>query len=197
MDLLSEFLVTILVAIVMQNAVFTRAFGFTKGTISINKPRKIIFFGSTITGVMLATAIIAWPLNYWLREYNRQNALRYLLYIGCLCIIFVAVHLVTKYFVPKLHFYYRTMLPFAVFNSAVLGSLLIAAGEGYGYLKTLGFAIGSGVGYTLALLLIHEGKKRIHLSQVPRSFRGLPIMILYIGIFSLAIYGLIGHQLPT
>ena len=64
-------------------------------------------------------------------------------------------------------------------------------------MKTCGFAFGSGAGYTLALLLISEGRKRIALSDVPRAFRGLPVALIYIGILSLAIYGLIGHQLPT
>ena len=85
----------------------------------------------------------------------------------------------------------------AAFSCAVLGTILIAFSGGYGFVKTVGFAFGSGIGYTAALLLVREGRRRIALSDVPRAFRGLPIMLLYIGILSLAIYGLIGHQLPT
>ena len=79
----------------------------------------------------------------------------------------------------------------------MLGTILIAFSGGYGFVKTVGFAFGSGIGYTAAPLLVREGRRRIALSDVPRAFRGLPIMLLYIGILSLAIYGLIGHQLPT
>jgi electron transport complex protein RnfA len=98
---------------------------------------------------------------------------------------------------PVLHYHIRNITVLASFNCAVLGSILIAFGGNYGFIKTAGFALGSGTGFTLALLLIYEGKRRIMLSDIPRSFRGLPVMLLYIGIFSLAVYGLIGHQLPT
>ena len=76
-------------------------------------------------------------------------------------------------------------------------SLLIAFSGSYGLVQTVGFALGSGIGYTLAILLLCEGRRRIALSDVPRAFRGMPVMLLYAGILSLAIYGLIGHQLPT
>ena len=33
------------------------------------------------------------------------------------------------------------------------------------------------------------------MSKVPRAFRGLPILLIYIGILSLALYGLLGHPL--
>ncbi len=99
-------------------------------------------------------------------------------------------------------------------NCAVLGSILVVFRSGETILKsynfipassvgyttlvqTLGFCIGSGIGYTAALILVNEGRRRLSLSDVPKAFKGLPATLLYVGIFSLAIYGLTGHSLPT
>ena len=55
--------------------------------------------------------------------------------------------------------------------------------------------MGTGVGVTLALVLLDVANQNIAMSRVPRIFRGLPILLLYIGILSLAFYGLIGHPI--
>ena len=57
----------------------------------------------------------------------------------------------------------------------------------------MGFAIGSGLGYVLAVQVVAEGQRKLDHARVPEMFRGLPVTLLYIGILALAIYGLTGH----
>lgn len=201
MNLIQEFLIVMLTAIVLQNAVFTRGLGANRGTFTLSSPRKILLFGAALSFVTFFSSVLAWPINNLLREKQElpegRLYLRYLWVIVCICIVFSLMYLLTKAYMPRLHYYLRPMMFSASFNSVALGSILIAFSESYGFVKTLGFALGSGIGCTLAFLLVYEGRRRLILSDVPKSFRGLPILLLYIGIFSLAIYGLIGHQLPT
>ena len=69
-------------------------------------------------------------------------------------------------------------------DTVMFGSLLCA----------LGFALGSGVGYVLAVVVVMGGEKRLESEKIPAMFRGLPITLLYIGILALAIYGFTGHM---
>ena len=55
--------------------------------------------------------------------------------------------------------------------------------------------LGSAVGYAAALVLVSEGQRKIQNRNVPASFRGLPVTLVYIGVLALAIYGLTGHTL--
>lgn len=202
MNVLSEFLIIALSAVVLQNAIFTRGLGSSKDTLMMQSPRRIFSFGAALTFITVVSAAFAWPLNRLLREHRLASRLgiRYLtsvVTLVCICIVFTLLYLVTKTWFPRIHYLLRRDAASAAFSCAVLGTILIAFSGGYGFVKTLGFALGSGAGYTAALLLVREGRCRIALSDVPRAFRGLPVMLLYIGILSLAIYGLIGHQLPT
>lgn len=201
MNVIEEFLIVMLTAIVLQNAVFTRGLGANRSAFTLSSPRKILLFGAVLSFVTVFSSLLAWPLNNLIREKENLSEgriyLRYLLVILCICVVFALLFLISRAYYPKLHYYIRPIMFSASFNSAVLGSILIAFSENYGVVKTLGFALGSGIGCTFAFLLIYEGRRRILLADVPKSFRGLPITLLYIGIFSLAIYGLIGHQLPT
>ncbi len=200
MEHITLFLSIILAAIVMQNAFIMRGLGANKNTLLISSPRRIFLYGAVLTTVCSLSALISWPINYFfLRgpQLEERLSLRYLVTLGCICLVYLLLWYLTWEKAPRLHYHLRELYASATFNCAVLGSLLLAFSENYNLLHTFGFAFGSGVGYTLAILLIYEGRRRIVLSEVPRAFRGLPIILLYTGILSMAIYGLIGHQLPT
>ena len=44
----------------------------------------------------------------------------------------------------------------------------------------------------VAVLVVDEGRRRLRSKDIPHIFRGLPSVLIYIGILSLAIYGLVG-----
>lgn len=202
MNYLSEFLVIALTAIVMQNAVFTRGLGSSKDTVMLAGHRPILLFGGTLTLISVCSALLAWPLTQLIKRYrlNVTLGIRYttsLVTLCCICFVFAVIFLTTRAYLPRLHYKLRTVAVPAAFNCAVLGAIVIGFSGDASFVKAIGFTFGSGIGYTIAMLMVYEGRRRIALSDVPKSFRGMPSLLLYIGIVSLAIYGLIGHQLPT
>ena len=86
-------------------------------------------------------------------------------------------------------------LPAATFNTCVLGTLLICSAQSFTLAQSIGFALGSGAGYFISVLLVTEGMRKMNRRAVPAAFRGLPILLIYIGILALAVYGFTGHGL--
>ena len=85
----------------------------------------------------------------------------------------------------------------AVFNCATLGSLLIPSSERLDLIGTIGYGIGMSLGFGFAVIMVSYGLTRLEYCRVPKIFRGIPIALIYLGLLSLAFYGLVGHQLPT
>ena len=73
----------------------------------------------------------------------------------------------------------------------------VVAVQNFNLAQHLGFALGSGVGYMASVLLVVEGQRKLSRRSVPAAFRGLPIMLIYIGILALAVYGFTGHSLAN
>ena len=74
--------------------------------------------------------------------------------------------------------------------------MLLVNGFGTGGLaEAVAGALGAGAGYLLAAILCWTIRERLDLCDIPRSFRGAPILFIYIGLLSLALFGLVGHQL--
>ena len=85
-------------------------------------------------------------------------------------------------------------LPLAAVNSGVLGTVLVERTQSFTLEQSMGFGLGSGLGYLLAVMLVTEADRRLRSEAIPEAFRGLPITLIYIGVLALAIYGFTGHS---
>lgn len=115
----------------------------------------------------------------------------------CVILYFVLYSAAGEVFSGKLSKKIRRQLPYACFNSFVCAVLFRIAANDFGFLRMLGYAAGSAVGYHVADLLIWEGKKKMEDSDMPEAFRGLPGTLLYIGGLALAFYALAGRGVVT
>ena len=86
------------------------------------------------------------------------------------------------------------ILPVAAVNSGVLGTVLVERTQSFTLEQSLGFGLGSGLGYLLAVMLVTEAQNRLRSRAIPEAFRGLPVTLIYIGVLALAIYGFTGHS---
>ena len=187
----AQFLTYAVMAVFAENAVFFRALGVSRLNKLVNDPKIStwqycipIILVQTISAPMgwaaqsLTLPALAKVLPGWLPV----NALRPLVFLNCSLIAMGIVWLLLGLF-PKSRDACREQLPGATFNCCVLGTLLVAASQNYNLLQSIGFGFGSGVGYLVAVLRSKD---------IPHIFRGLPSVLIYIGILSLAIYGLVG-----
>lgn len=202
MNLFVSFFTAALTAAVLENAIFARGLGSSKDVFMLSSVRRTVWLGGFLTVYSLLAVLLAWPVFLLIRSvyHGSRLSLQNLYSVAtlvCLFIVFACLFLITRAFFPKLHYQLLDLFDLVLYNCAALGAILTALRYGYDFTTTLGFALGSGIGYTATLLLVREGRRRIALAEVPRAFRGMPILLLYIGIFSLAIYGVVGHQLPT
>lgn len=195
MESVSSFFIYAITAAFLENMVFTRTLGVERLEL-YRDPRHLLQHGALLTGITFASSILSGIIGrYFLRERQMTSAVRALCYLGCIIFVYVLAVLVCMRR-PKAR-QLCSMLPQSTFNCAVLGALVLSTSRQNSLAATAGFGLGAGVGYTLALLLIQSGRRRLEMITLPRAFKGMPVQLLYIGIVSLAIYGLIGHQIPT
>ena len=81
------------------------------------------------------------------------------------------------------------------FGFLPLGVLLVTGFGNSALGESMWMALGAGGGYALAMLICWSIRERLDLSDIPRAFRGAPILFIYLGLLSLALFGLVGHQL--
>lgn len=191
------FLGSALTALAVENVVFTRALGLNKTALFLRSPRMSLQYGLLLTWLCTLSSVLAAGCNALLADTAYVHFTRAPMFFLSVGTVYTLTYWGTKRYRPGLHRTIRPALPISTFNSALFGPLYVSAVQSFTLPATVGYALGAGLGYTLALLIIYYARKRLAISPVPRSFRGLPILLLYIGLLSLALYGLIGHGLPS
>jgi len=199
MELILEILSIFLSAVFLENMVFSRALGVSRTTLVQEKKATVIAFSISVLFMCTVSSVLGWGIRWLLGWYRGEIALfaKQAALFAAVIVSYALLYLLMRKQMKNLLFLFGSTVSFAAFNGAVYGSLLISATKDLGLWQSLVHGFGAGFGMVLASILILIGHRRMDLRDIPRSFRGISIMLLYVGILALALYGLIGHNLPT
>ena len=182
-------------AIFAQNAVFTRSLGVSRLVQLVGDERTSSWWFALM---LCITQVLVAPLVYFAGSFiaplpNRAQ-LRPVMYLTCIAAVCLFELLVLKLAKGPRSGQLIRILPIAAVNSGVLGTVLVERTQSFTLEQSLGFGLGSGLGYLLAVMLVTEAQNRLRSRAIPEAFRGLPITLIYIGVLALAIYGFTGHS---
>ena len=182
-------------AIFAQNAVFTRSLGVSRLVQLVGDERTSSWWFALM---LCITQVLVAPLAYFAGSFiaplpNRAQ-LRPVMYLTCIAAVCLFELLVLKLAKGPRSGQLIRILPVAAVNSGVLGTVLIERTQSFTLEQSLGFGLGSGLGYLLAVMLVTEAQNRLRSRAIPEAFRGLPVTLIYIGVLALAIYGFTGHS---
>ncbi len=198
----AQFVSYAVLAIFAENVVFSRAMGVSRLIKLVGDPEVRTWqYCTPVILVQLFSAPLGWAcmtyvaplLPLYLPDWLPVASLRPLLYLTCAVLAMAVVWLLLGILPAAHRVACREQLPLATCTCSVLGTLLLCSNQNYDLLQSTAFGLGSGLGYLFAVLVVDEGRRRLGSKDIPTIFRGLPSYLIYIGILSLAIYGLVGH----
>jgi electron transport complex protein RnfA len=140
--------------------------------------------------VLVLTALAAWFLNRWVLV--SAPYLRLISFIVVIASLVQIVEMAVKKLSPTLFRELGIFLPLITTNCAILGLAIFQTNRGYGLAQSLFFAVGAGLGLTLALVLMASIREQTELSLVPSVARGTGLVLILAGTLSLAFMGFAG-----
>ncbi len=187
-----ELIVVFISASIVHNFVLTYFLGLCPFVGVSNKTENALNMGMATTFVMTLTAAATWPVyHYILLRYN----IPFLEYVSFIIIIAALVQLVEMYIRKSSPTLYRALgiyLPLITTNCAVLGLALFMVLRDYNYLKSIVFGFGTGVGFTIALLMMSGIREELEFADIPRHFQGIAVTMIVAGMMALAFMGFAG-----
>jgi len=140
--------------------------------------------------VMTLTALSVWILNTFIL--NAAPYLRIIAFIIVIASLVQIVEMAIKKLSPALFRALGIYLPLITTNCAILGLAIFQTNRGYGLLEGLAFALGGGVGLTIALVLMASIRETLELADVPAFARNMGLVLIIAGALSLAFMGFAG-----
>ena len=146
--------------------------------------------GLANTFVLLLTALSAWILNTYVLA--RTPFLRTIAFIVVIASLVQIVEMGVRKYFPVLFRQLGIYLPLITTNCAILGLALFQTSRRYNLVEGLVFALGAGLGLTLALCLMASIRERLELADVPAVAGKMGLVLVVASCLSMAFMGFAG-----
>ena len=176
-------------AAITNNLVLTYFLGICPFIGVSNKLESAFGMGMATTIDMTLAATVTWLINHYLLVPFHIEFLEYVTFILTIASLVQLVEMFIRKIAPELYRALGIYLPLITTNCAILGLTLFVVLRSYSFVEAVIFGFGSGVGFTLALVLMAGIREELEFADVPESFQGTAITLIIAGLLALAFMG--------
>lgn len=186
-------------SIFVDNMIFAYFLGMCSYLAVSKNVKTSLGLGAAVTFVLFITV----PVNYLLENYVlKEGALQWLspqlasldlsylsfiLFIAVIAAITQIVEMAVEKFSPSLYNSLGIFLPLIAVNCAIMGASLFMQQRAFHNIgEATSYALGSGVGWLLAIVGLAAIREKMEYSNVPKPLRGLGITFITVGLMGIA-----------
>lgn len=191
---MKEYLIILVGAVLVNNYVLAKFLGICP-FLGVSKKLDSAFGMSVaVIFVMALATAVTWPIYTYILVPKGLSYLQTIVFILIIAALVQFVEIALKKYLPALHKALGIYLPLITTNCAVLGVTILNLDEGYTFSQSLVNAVGSGLGFLLAMVLFSGVRSRVDAASgsTPKAFQGIPITLVAAAICSVSFMGFSG-----
>lgn len=191
--MLGQLLVIFLAAAFTDNILLTRFLGMCSYLAMSRHMKTSLGLGVAVVFVTTCTAGLNYLIHKYVTAYFDIEFLEYIIFIVVIAAFVQLVEMIIERVSPMLYCSLGIFLPLITVNCAILGvSLFMLNKKGYGFIQSVIFGAGSGLGWMLAIVLMAGIREKLREDKIPEGLRGAGITLVITGILALAFVGFSG-----
>ncbi len=142
----------------------------------------VITLSSIVTGLIYEHLLVRFDITY----------LKTIVFILVIAALVQLVEMFLKRFIPPLYKALGVYLPLITTNCAVLGIALTNVTKNYSLLEGTVNGFATAVGFTIAIVILAGIREKMQYNDIPKPFRGMPIVLVSAGLMAIAFCGFSG-----
>ncbi len=142
--------------------------------------------------VMVISTAVTYPIYTYVLVPNGLSYLQTVLFILIIAALVQFIETVLKKYIPTLYRALGIYLPLITTNCAVLGITMLVIDKGENYIEALVNALGSGVGFLVAMVIFAGIRERLEHNDIPKFLRGLPTTLVAASLTAVSFLGFQG-----
>lgn len=187
-----------MISVVSENLILTNALG-TSTLMAASKSHFNLLLLSALITIFSVLGCIVTGAAESVFHLSSSDAGRYflpLVYAAAVAVIYLTMLVAARAALGKTFQKIKKYIHLSAFNCAVTGTLYlnyeVSARRIFspGVSGWTAFGLQTGAGFLLVSLMLSAVRKRLHSDEVPEIFRGMPAVMVYLGLLSLAVYTL-------
>lgn len=190
--MIKAILAVFLAGILTENMVLSKFMGICPFLGVSKKLDTAVGMSAAVIFVMVMATAVTWPIYALLLVPNNLAYLQTVVFILVIAALVQLVETILKRFIPGLYNALGVYLPLITTNCCVLGIAIQVQDNGLGFVESLFSALGSGLGFLVAMVMFAGVRGRMERSEIPESLKGLPITLVAASIVSVSFMGFQG-----
>ncbi len=179
-------------SIFTNNMIFSNFLGMCSFISVSNEIPTSLGLGQAVTFVLTFTTIINYFIYHYILVPLGLEYLRFIIFIITIAAFVQLLEMVVERYFPNLYYTLGIFLPLITVNCVILAVSLFMVIRNYSFLQSVGFAVGAGIGWTLAIAAMAGAKQKIKNNKLPKGLEGAGITLIITGLMALAFIGFSG-----
>jgi len=185
-------MVILVASIFTNNMILANFLGMCSFIAVSNEIETSFSLGQAVTFVLTCTSLINYLIyNYILAPLGLEY-LRFIVFIIVIAAFVQLVEMIIERYFEHLYYSLGIFLPLITVNCAILGVSLFMIIRDYNLVQSVLFGLGSGLGWTLAIVALAGIRKKLTHAKLPKGLEGPGITLIITGIMALAFLGFSG-----
>ncbi len=189
---MTEYLLLFVSAAIVNNFVLTRFLGLCIFFGVSKRLDASIGMGMAVTSVITLSSMLAWIVYTFVLAPLGLEFLKTVVFVLLIASFVQLLEMIIKKQAPALYGMWGIYLVLIATNCVVLGVPLINLDSNYTFLQSVVNALGSGVGFAIAIILMASLREKLEFADVPRPLQGMGIAFIVAGMLSLSFLGFSG-----
>ena len=190
--MIKELLIILVSSSLISNVVLSQFLGLCPFLGVSKKTNTAAGMGTAVIFVITIASFIAGLIYKFILIPLHFEYLQTIVFILVIAALVQLVEMFLKKTMPALYKSLGVYLPLITTNCAVLGVALLNVQNNYGILEGTVNGFATAVGFTISIVLMAGLREKIEYNDIPKPFRGMPIVLLTAGLMSIAFFGFSG-----
>ena len=192
MDYVLSLILIIIVAIFVHNVVLAQFLGICPFLGVSKKVDTASGMGMAVTAVLVVATIVTYLLQVYVLNAFGLEYLQTIAFILVIAALVQMIEIILKKTMPALYQALGVFLPLITTNCCILGVAILVIQKDYDLLEGIVYALSTGIGFLLAMVLFAGLREQLDLLDVPKAFKGVPIALVTAGLLAMAFMGFSG-----
>ena len=188
----SAIIMLVVTTILANNVVLSQFLGICSFLGVSQKSETASGMGGALTFVLTLASFVCGVLYHLVLVPFHLEYLRTIVFIAIVAALVQFVEMFLKKYMHALYEALGIYLPLITTNCAVLGVALLNVQKNYSILVGTLYGLATAVGYWIAIVILSFLREKMADNEIPRPFRGFPIVMVTSALMSIAFFGFAG-----
>ena len=192
MESVKELLVILIGSSLVSNVVLSQFLGLCPFLGVSRKTETAAGMGTAVIFVITLASAVAGVIYKFVLVRFHVEYLETIVFILVIAALVQFVEMFLRKAMPSLYEALGVYLPLITTNCAVLGGAITNVQKEYGILTGIVNGFATAVGFTIAIVILAGIREKLEYNDIPKSFRGMPTVLLTAGLMAIAFCGFSG-----